>query len=200
MPNQSFSSIKENRGNFYIIAYFSSFGIRQAGKRVSVAVEGEGSWTESTGRELHADVAWLLSRNDADGEFAVEGVHGGTCEDFGAGGVAVADALETACACDFDGHLIVGIGTEVAVLIDDADGEEGHVGAVGGQVGAVGGEFDVMRRTCRSHGFFAHLFAFFVIDDDTEFAGLVADVVPTQAITVEQGGVFRTYWFILRSL
>ena len=67
MPYQSFSSIKENRGNFYIIAYFSSFDIRQERKRVSVAVEGEGGWTEATTRELHADVAWLLSRDDADG-------------------------------------------------------------------------------------------------------------------------------------
>ena len=96
-----------------------------------MAVEGEGGWTESTGRELHADVAGLLSRDDADGEHAVEGLHRRTCEDFSAGGIAVTDALETACACDFDGHLIVGIGTEITVLIDDADGEEGHVGAVG---------------------------------------------------------------------
>ena len=110
MPNQSFSSIKEKRGNFYIIAYFSSFFIRQEGKRVSVAVEGEGSWAEATARELHADVAGLLSRDDADGECAVESVHGGTGEDFGAGGVAVADALEEAGAGDLDGDWIVGIG------------------------------------------------------------------------------------------
>lgn len=112
-----------------------------------MAVEGEFGGVEAGGGELYANGAGCFGRDDADGEFAVEGVHRGTCEDFGAGGVAVADALEEAGACDFDGHLIVGIGTEVAVLIDDADGEEGHVGAVGGQVGAVGGEFDVVRCT-----------------------------------------------------
>ncbi len=78
---------------------------------------------------------------DDEGE-AVEGFVGVADEGFVVGGVAVVEAGDGGGAGEGEVDGVVGVGADVAVFVEDADGDEGEVLAVGGDFGAVGGEFN----------------------------------------------------------
>ena len=119
----------------------------------------------------------------------MEGFHGGLGEDFDAGGIAVADALELGGSADADRELLVGIGYEIAVCIEDVDGDEGHVFAIGleGLDGCaeVACQLNLRGSTGGLHGLGAYFFAVLVIHHHLQFARFVLHVVPAQAVAVD---------------
>ena len=114
LPCQFFVTSLSLLCHFPLFHYNSGFGRFQ-----TLARYGEGG------------EAWLGIGLDDDNQLAMEGTHGGLSEDLGRGGIAVAAGIELGrLTFHRERELVVGIGTEVTLLIYDADGVEREVGAV----------------------------------------------------------------------
>ena len=61
-------------------------------------------------------------------------LHGGLGEGFQTGGVAVADSTECACSRYLERQLVSGIRDERAILVNQADGDECQVVAIGFEI------------------------------------------------------------------
>ena len=81
-------------------------------------------------------------------------------------------------------EFIVGIGTEISVLIHHRNGEVDQVFAIGCKSLSVGLDDEMMGLTGGSHHFFGCFVAFGIVGHHLQFAGFIDDVVPAQAITV----------------
>ena len=125
------------------------------------------------------------------GHHAIEGVHLGQVEEFERGGVAIGACTVGACSTYAEADEVLGIGTEVACLVDHADGNEGEVFAIGCEAGAVGYQLDVVGLTGGVDFAGGYGFAFIVVGYDLDGAGFVAGVHPHEAVaglTLELGG------------
>ena len=145
-------------------------------------MEGNRCGLKTLGAHFDGGVSDFSIALDADDELTMEGFHRGFGEDFEAGGVAVADAFESGGSGHFHVNLITGIRYEVAILVEDVDGDEGHVFAVilEGFDGCteIPRELDLRRSSSGLDRFSADFIALFVIDHNLDFAWLILHVVP----------------------
>ena len=134
------------------------------------------------------EVACRLRALHHDYQLAVEQAHGGLGERLQRRGIAIAYGPEGAGAADVEAQLVGGSGDEGAALVDERDGDEGQVLAVGLQRGGLlgpGVQLQVMGLAGGAYGLFSAAFARFIVDDDLEGARFVLHVVPSQAVSVQ---------------
>ena len=118
----------------------------------------------------------------------MEGLHRGLCEDFRAGGIAIADAFEVGCTCDAHLDGVVSIGHKGAVLVEDVDGDEGHVFTISLEVldrgTKVTCQLDLSGCTGSLDCLCADFFAILIIDHHFQLAWLILHVVPSQTVAI----------------
>ena len=83
--------------------------------------------------DLQRECARLLTAADDDDELTIKEFHRRFDERLQAGGIAIADSLESAGASDLESQLVVGLRDERAVGISERDGDECQVIAVGNE-------------------------------------------------------------------
>ena len=97
------------------------------------------------------------------------------------GRITIVCGDDLARAINGESHKVVGEGSGQAVLVLYFEGDVGEVLAVGFDEGTVGGEIQLRGDTGSFDGIGGPLPAI-LIRDDFEFAGLVFDVVPAEAV------------------
>ena len=134
------------------------------------------------------DGAWGGGGLDDEDELAVEEVHGVACETLKRCGIAVAQTAEGACSSDGKLYSVVGIWTEGAARIDEADGDEREVVAIGSECGAVGLECEARGAACGAEGALHGSSALGVVGYGTEGAWGVVDAIPNEAVAAQELG------------
>ena len=142
-------------------------------------------------------------------QLSVEEFHCRVCKDLDRSLVAIANATELTLARHLHNELMLRLRTEVAIFVNHSHRHERHILAIGLQIATqrelrrvarvvhigittllctrttVGTEFDVVWRTCGLNRLLANLQAILVIYDNLHLARLVLNLIPTQAVAVE---------------
>ena len=104
-----------------------------------------------------------------------------------AGGIAIGCRAVTAGSFYRERDKTIVRRTEIAVFIDNADGDVGKVFTVGSKPGAVGNQFQMMRFAGGTDDFLFCRFAGSILSHDFQFARFIRNIHPHQAVAALQG-------------